>query len=293
MDKEMKKILAILLGIISFNSTSFAYDFSILQSKIDNVKSECSGIKSSLDTIFGLSVATTVSSGIGTLTSTGALVAGLKKRTQDYKLDEETLHNDIDRFIEDYNALTEDIKNSMKKSETLGNVRSALLAGTTVTSAVSTGTSIGTTLTASKLAEKMSNCNKSLQALKIAKSSTESETEDSLEPIDSTIIEIAKNILSTCIGYDESNIKSLKNFATANAVVSGIGTGISGVGTATSIMANKTKDKEKNKKLDTASNILSGVAIGTSGTSTTLSAIQISKAKKDSSIAEKCENILR
>ena len=289
----MKKLLITLLGITSFNGTSFAYDISTLQSKINSVKSECSGIKSSLDTIFGLSVATTVSSGLGTVTATGALITGLKKRNQDYKLDEETLHNNIDRFIDDYNKLTEDIKNSMKKSETLGNVRSALLAGTTITSAVSTGTSIGATLTAGKLAEKMSSCNKSLQALKIAKLSLENEiaTEDNNQT-GVILISTAQNILSSCTGFDEANIKTLKNIATANAVISGIGTGVSGVGTATSIMANKSKDKEKNKKLNTTSNVLAGVAIGTSATSTTLSAIQISKAKKDSDMAEKCENSL-
>ena len=81
--------------------------------------------------------------------------------------------------------------------------------------------------------------------------------------------------------------------------MSGIGTATASVGTVTSAMANNknrnvysNEGRVKEKNLNLASNILAGVTIGTSGASTTLSAIQISKAKKDSDMAEKCEKAL-
>ena len=82
--------------------------------------------------------------------------------------------------------------------------------------------------------------------------------------------------------------------------MSSIGTATAGAGTITSALANSKKvrnddsedGKKKEKNLNTASNILAGVTMGTSGASTALSAVQISKAKKDSEMAEKCESAL-
>ena len=400
------------------------FDTTDLKNKIEKVQSSCSGIKSSLDTIFGLSVATTVSSGLGTLASGGALATGLMKTQTDKKIQEgkgnqqhkcdidtspeldreskqfvqtrdnltkkwnETKEDDFRKRIEiakeikfafedfranklAYRNLFEAINNSdtllkeideepdynkkiekfefinsetnifllnlskqdeenyktrctndnsdTKKSIVLGNVRTGLMAGATLTSAISTGTSIGSTLTATKLAEKMSSCNSDLKALKIAKATAEAEEVPDTNPA----VQKATKILSACTGYDENNIKSLKNLTIANSIVSGIGTVAAGAGTVTSAMANsqkiregsakdssiliystdksKTNDEEgdkkqggmsKEKKLNLASNILAGVTLGTSATSTTLSAVQISKAKKDSEMAEKCESAL-
>lgn len=309
----MKKISILTLSLIMLGNVARADVNSALQnvnSKISAVQNSCSGIKSSLDTIFGLSVATTVSSGLGTVAAGGALAVGITKAVKDKKIEEketelkllesrtQNLSDDpeelkkqlteiLPQLEEDYVKLQKEISEDTKKSKTLGNVRTGLMAGATAISAVSTGTSLGATLTATKLAEKMMQCNADLQALKLAKSELEAEGETD---------EKADKILSVCTGYDEANIKSLKSLATANAVVSGIGTATAGAGTITSAMANSKKvragDKKKEKSLNLASNILAGVTMGTSATSTTLSAVQISKAKKDSEMAEKCENIL-
>lgn len=88
---------------------------------------------------------------------------------------------------------------------------------------------------------------------------------------------------------------------TASAIVSGIGTATAGAGTITSAMANSKKvredDSEKGRKkekgLNLASNILAGVTMGTSATSMVLSVTAISKAKKDSKMAEECEAVLK
>ncbi|MBP3616018.1 MAG: hypothetical protein J6J27_03835 [Alphaproteobacteria bacterium] len=303
----MKKVSILTLSLIMLGGIARAEDSVALQnvnSKIEAVQNTCSGIKSSLDTIFGLSVATTVSSGLGTVAAGGALAVGIAKAKtdkkqqdliamlDDYKINpteekKQEILKGFDNLKNSIDKAENEISNLEKKSKTLGNVRTGLMAGATATSAVSTGTSLGATLTATKLAEKMMQCNADLQALKLAKSELEAEGETN---------EKADKILSVCTGYDEANIKSLKSLATANAVVSGIGTATAGAGTITSAMANSKKvragDKKKEKSLNLASNILAGVTMGTSATSTTLSAVQISKAKKDSEMAEKCENIL-
>ncbi len=359
-----------------------------LDAKISTVQNYCSGIKSNIDTIFGLTVATTVSSALGTAVAADALVSGTIKENNDKKTEEielsdeyyankydewkkklESIKQDLDDYnqkdntstsvlaqkaeeilqldylidvrysdkydelkyvLQDYKDSFDTGRNSLiatklnsitratiadletitlenfksktlqglyeKKSKTFGNVRTGLMAGATVTSAVSTGTSIGSVLNASKLAEKMSDCNNALKDLKLAKSMAEA---DEFEPTKASVVK-AGEILSVCTGYDESNIQSLKKLATANTIVSGIGTATAGAGTVTSFMANSDnvrhdnsdEGKKKEKNLNLASNILAGVTIGTSGTSTALSVLQASKAKKDSEMAGKCEKAL-
>ena len=291
---------------------------SDLATKIDEVKVECSGIKSNLDTIFGLSVATTVSSGLGTLAAGGALGVGIAKSVTDKKIEKnklflETKSSRLDtsspenlkasatallsELDSDAEKLEAEISKLEKTSKTLGNIRTGLMAGATATSLVSTGTSIGATVTASKLAEKMSSCNAKLSELKIAKNTLIAVLEDAEQP---STIATADNILNACTGYDEANIKTLKTTMTASAVVSGIGSAVAGAGTVTSIMANTDKirndDSEKGQKkekaLNLTTNILAGVATGTSGASTVLSATAISRAKKDSEMAGNCESVL-
>ena len=312
----MKKISVFALAsMIMFNGVAKADKVDAvnnLKSKIEVVKEACSDIKSNLDSIFGLSVATTVSSGLGTVAAGGALAVGIAKAETDeeyeslselyknYKSNptEENKKKVLNSLkdIQEYFKNMQDVSALEKKSKTLGNVRTGLMVGATVTSAVSTGTSIGATLTATKLAEKMATCNKALKDLKSAKSSALAEDVEETE----TSVTKAGSILSACIGYDESNIETLKNLATANTIVSSIGTATAGAGTITSALANSKKvrnddsedGKKKEKNLNTASNILAGVTMGTSGASTALSAVQISKAKKDSEMAEKCESAL-
>ena len=91
-------------------------------------------------------------------------------------------------------------------------------------------------------------------------------------------------------GGIKSNLDTIFGLSVATTISSG-------AGTVTLSIANKRVDKtvncknkeyeqEKTKALNMISNILAGGTMGTSITSTTLSAVQISKAKKDSNMAE-------
>ena len=200
---------------------------------------------------------------------------------------------------EEYNKLKQEVDDETKKSKTLGNVRTGLMAGATVTSAVSTGTSIGATVNADKLAKKMSDCNQKLYELRIAKSELEA-----LESSDKSAVEAGENatrILGACTGYNKNNINTVKNKMTASAIISGIGTATGATGTITSAMANSKKvredDSEKGKKkeknLNLTANIMAGITTGTSLSTTVISATAIADAKKDSKMAEECEAVLK
>ena len=310
----MKKCFVLTLSFIMLYNTAKADVNSIisnLNTKISAVQESCSGIKKDFDTIFGLSVGTAVSSGLGTLAAGSALAVGIVKAKEDEKIEKleliksrtESLSNDpeelkkqiaeiLPQLNADYVNIQKKINEATDKSKQLGHARTGLMAGATATSAVSTGTSVGAVITADKLAQKIEKCNADLQALKIAKGKLEAEGGKS---------EQAENIIKNCTGYDKGNITALKNLATANAVLSGVGTATALTGTITSAIANtdkvrndnSEKGKKKEKNLNLVSNVFAGITTGTSVASTGLSVAQITKAKKDSEMAEKCEGVLQ
>ena len=271
-----------------------------LQQKISEVRSECSGIKKDLDTIFGFTTATTVASGLGTVAAGGALVTGIMKAKTDKELENLSKLSSVDLYNYALSLENEEKKTKLeKKSKTLGNVRTGLMAGATVTSAVSTGTSIGATVNAEKLAKKMSDCNQKLYELKIAKSELEA-----LETNDKSAVEAgetATKILGACTGYNKNNINTVKNKMTASAIISGIGTATGATGTITSAMANSqkvreddsVKGKKKEKNLNRDVEVGAGITTGTSLSTTVISATAIADAKKDSKMAEECEAVLK
>ncbi len=397
-----------------------------LNARIDEVKTQCSGIKNDLDSLFGLSKTTTIVSGVGTVMAGGALAAGLMKNKTDKIISGEEKvklgangeggnssesaseasesgansnanssssynNEEYEEVVEEYfgrnsdgtemseeekeafrksymdsdntkqyrdgliiykksttrkkktssssssdasnqNSASSNVANSAnisemlggdgklpanlsdinvadvlnknpemkgkadKVSKTMGHVRTGLMAGATVTSAVSLGTSVGSVNSAGSLADNMSKCNSALSALRSAKSAFEVELDGES---DASLIR-ANGILSACSDYDKENVKAIKNIMTASSVTSGIGTATGLAGTITSAMANSNKVRgdnsekgtKKEKNLNMASNILAGVTTGTSASSAVLGGISMSKVKKDFEKAERCESAL-
>ena len=292
--------------------------------KISEVKSECLGIKKDFDTLFGLNAVTAVSSFLGAGASGNALIAGVQKAKLDNEIaKEKTLPQMVDELYqvlllsqsnpenseemeEKRQQLLANIKQRQEKleneisekvelSKNLGTQRTFLLAGSTATSAVSTGTSIASVINAKKLAEKMSQCNQKLRELSLVKSRLDAEQENTTTSVK------AKDILDVCKGYSKDNINAVSGMMTGSAVVSGIGTLASGTGIVTSLLANKDEirnddseaGQEKEKNLNLVSNIMAGITTGTSITSTGLSGVSLVKAQEDSDRAEKCEEILK
>ena len=182
---------------------SLITSLSELAKSVNDAKSVCGNISDKLSTIFGLNIATTVSSGAGTLSAGGALGVGIAKAVKDGKiaekekelerlshladaLNENSSIDDIKKVydllqgqvMEQTNQLKEEIAKDTKQSKILGHVRTGLMAGATVTSGVSTATSIASSITAHEVAEDMAACSRKLADVASYKSAVELAKED-------------------------------------------------------------------------------------------------------------------
>lgn len=249
-----------------------------LNNKIAEAQSMCSGISGELNTIYGLDVATTATSAIGTLTAGGATAVGFVKNT--------------DKVVNS--------ENGDKKQKAMGHARTGLMAASIATSGVSLGTSAAASVNAGKVAEKMKQCNTVVGEIRSINGKLKALIADYKEETGSDFTEnkgvmiAANNIATNCQSFDIAGINTIKNSMTATAVISGIGTGTAIAGTATSAVANskKMEGNDKQKKLDLTSNIMAGITAGTSLTSATVSGAVIGKVKAAIAVAKTCESAL-
>ncbi|MBD5405540.1 hypothetical protein HDR59_03265 [bacterium] len=271
-----------------------------LQERRYNVKNSCSGIKDDLKAIQVLAGVSTGASAVGTLTSGGALVTGIMKAKTDKKLNE--LSNMSSLELYEYAKNLEEEKSKLeKKSKTLGNVRTGLMAGSIATSATSTITSGISTKKLDNLIDKMKDCDTAAKQIKSYISQIQSEIDDADDLKNYPLFEKAENIVKSCSGFDTANIKEIKSVMTASTVVGGIGAATSIAGTITSAMANskdvRNDDSEagvkKEKGLNIASNVMAGISTGTSAGGIVLGAITLNKLAKNVDVAEKCEDALK
>jgi len=285
---------------------------------IDEGQPTCSGIKANLDKIFGLVTASTISSAAGTVAAGSALAVGLIKSSKDKKaaaastdavkgivIGDDLTEKDFNNQLDDLVNIATGGDDYSKKSKSLGNARTALMATATATSAVSLGTSIASSMNAAQLADKMVECDKKVGAIKSEKSNAQAiydsyiiEADGKYSGVNATALDSAlkkaEGISQNCTGYDKNNISTLKNKMTASAIVSGIGTATGAAGTTTSVLANTNKmateeNKGKKKGFDIASNVLAGVTAGTSGATAILSGTALENAKRDSDMSGRCE----
>ncbi len=307
----------------------------ILNTNIEKAKDSCLGIKDDLKTIQVLAGVATGASSLGTLASGGALATGIVKSVKDKKIEEsKQQNNDIEKLLnmsdaefeqavlsgevsrilrelsdnitkddvkETQTALQKEIDKDTKTSQTLGNVRTGLMAGSIATSAASTITSGISIKKLDDLIGKMKDCNRAAQQIKSDISVIQSEIDDIEYLKDDYRFYKAGNIVNSCSGFDTNNIKEIKSVMTASTVVGGVGTVVSTAGTITSALANSKKirndDSEdgvkKEKGLNLASNIMAGVSTGTSAGGIVLGAVTLSKLSKNVDVAESCEDALK
>ena len=249
-----------------------------LNARLDEARSVCSGISGALNTIYGLDVATTAVSAVGTATAGGALAVGLIKNN--------------DKMIKG--------EDPEKTKKAMGHARTGLMAASVATSGVSLGTSAAASVNAGKVAEKMKQCNRVVGEIRTVSGKVRAlvadykeETSNDFTAGNATII-AADNISGACKGFDIAGINAIKNSMTASAVISGIGTGTAIAGTTTSAIANSGKvEGDKQKKLDLTSNIMAGITTGTSLTTTAVSGAVIGKVKAAIAVAKNCEAALK
>ena len=317
------------------NNTEIKKLLSNLQTDTERAKSFCSGIKDDLKTIQVLAGVSTGASSLGTLASGGALTTGIIKNVKDKKIEENKQeNNDIKKLLEmsdvelerailsgevsrvlsglpadatkeDMNekqtALQKEIDKDTKLSQTLGNVRTGLMAGSIATSATSTITSGISIKKLDDLMDKMRDCDTAAKQIKSSISQIVSEIDDTDDLKNYPLFEKAENIVKSCSGFDTANIKEIKSVMTASTVIGGIGAATSIAGTITSVMANsknvRNDDSEagvkKEKGLNVASNVMAGISTGTSAGGIVLGAVVLSKLAKNVENAEKCEDALK
>ena len=271
-----------------------------LQESINVARNYCFGIKDDLKAIQVLAGVSTGASAVGTLTSGGALVTGIMKAKTDKKLNE--LSNMSSLELYEYAKNLEGEKSKLeKKSKTLGNIRTGLMAGSIATSTTSTITSGISMKKLDNLIDKMQACDNWIGQVNFGISAVKSQIDDTDDLKDNQIFNKAQDIVKSCSGLDTSNIKEIKGVMTASTVVGGIGAATSIAGTITSAMANSknVRDAEgdeaekKEKNLNLASNIMAGISTGTSAGGIVLGAVTLSKLAKNVDIAEKCEDALK
>lgn len=312
----------LLINFCVFNA--FAAEPASFDIALESARIHCSGISSSMDDLKRMAGINTTVTGIGTAVGAGATISGIVKSKTDKSIEE--IKNLLDRYkmgsvegasvtntgfdktkvsklelataIKDYglkksddavkNPLEEQLKKEQQKSETLGNVRTGLMATSTVAN-------IAGAVMASKnradddLITKIQNCIKSVESLENAK--LQAHVVGELESSNSAR---ADRIIKACGEYEFADLSVINKKSDGATISSAIGavTGLSG--TITSGMANKKTDNaDREKNLNKASNILGGATTAASLTATVFNATQINAIKKIVDIADECEGALK
>lgn len=300
-----------MLGLAVVPSYATVYDLDVA---VQKVRENCLGINSRLDHMKLMAGISTGVGAVGTAVGAGALAAGIVKANTDKAIEDllekivkktekgqQASDKELDDLIADLEKnwdkyTTKDaemtkVDELTKKSKTLGNVRTGLLATNTATQVAGAALSSQTKVDGS-LKEQINRCIVASDDLK------ESMQQARLENKDTTR---AKRIVEACGEYRYVDLSKINNLATGATVTSSIGAVAGGVGTITSAVANtdstrndNTKDgKAKEKNLNTASNVLSGVSTATSAVSTVLNGVQIATIKKVVSVSDNCEKELQ
>lgn len=314
----MKKIL---FFIFSFMICGAAVA-SDLEIALRNTYTNCVGIEEQLSAMKKMAGINTAVTGVGTGLGIGAVAVGIAKKNVDAELEkkfqkmdswaygasgdvdvassEDWLKNfeksDGPSYGDENNTINgkKTFQELNDKSKKLGNWRTGLLVGNTVTNVA------GSVIAASNrvdetLQEQIQNCAAALRNLKKVIAQAR---------IDGLDITEAVEIESACGGVeslDAENIEKINKMATGGMVSALVGTGTGVVGTITSAIANSDRirkddteqGKKKERNLNTAANVLAAGSTVASAAATVFNASQIKTIQEATIIAEKCTEVLR
>ena len=263
----------------------------------------CVGIEEQLAGLKKMAGINTAVTGVGTAAGAGATVTGIVKSQKDKEISEIEIKLEKLREIETENAQTgnekaefdvfyrefensytniaqqlkdyqSEIDKLTQQSKKLGNWRTGLLAGSTVTN-IAGATIAGTNKVSVGLREQINICISAVDSLQ------QSMMQARLNGADITE---AQNIVDACGEYKYTDISKIDTRAKGAMISSIVGatTGLSG--TVVSASANTQNDntdsgRQREKNLNTAANVLSGVTTAASATATVFNATQISAIK--------------
>lgn len=304
-------LLAIIMPMVAYA------DEAALVSALQNTYSACIGIDEGLSDLKKMAGINTAITGVGTGLGVGATVVGIVKEKKDQAadklkldklraIDNQRIENetpatgreDLDAFSAAWEStpygqkVESDIEKLDRQSKSLGNWRTGLLAGNTVTN-VAGAIIAGTNKTDGDLQSQIDNCKTAIGELRRARARAR---------IDGINVDEANAIVSACEGFETVDISKINERANSAMISSAIGATTGLAGTITSGVANSDSvrnqgeggtrtDKEKN--LNTASNVLAGASTVASATATIFNATQIKAIKDVANVAAKCTEALK
>jgi hypothetical protein len=313
---DMKKNVVFLLLSVIFMGNSANAELLDLNTALQNTYKSCVGIDEILTDMKKLAGINTAVTAVGSGLGIGATVTGFVKASKDKKIEqllrrlkeiEETKQNtdvpdkrEVLSAADDYfsenkdenraNEYQSEIDKLTKQSKSLGNWRTGLLAGNTVTNIA--GAIIAGKNNGDEVQILIDECRNSVSELNNSILQAKMNGEDISE---------AQNIKTACSAYDMVDVSKINIRAKGAKVSSIIGAGMGAAGTITSGIANSDKirdddtntGKQKEKNLNTAANVLSVGATAATISATVFNATQISAIKKAASAAQECEKALR
>lgn len=280
--------------------------------------SSCVGIDEELADLKKMAGINTAVTAVGTAAGLGATVVGLVKVSKDKKAEElEAMLREIDEmqagqepltseefdvFLSEFNSvydtnlenaktIQDELDKTVKQSKNLGNWRTGLMAGATVTN-VAGAIIAGGNKVDGDLKAQIDNCRASVAQLR------NSIMQARMDGLD---ISEAQTIANACGEFEFADLSKINTKAQGAMISSAVGAVTGLGGTITSAVANtdKTRNdnsesgKKKEKTLNTTANILSGATSVASATATVFNATQISAIKKVAEIASKCTGVLK
>lgn len=305
--------LPFVLLLFGVNTAFAATDLDVA---IDNVRRNCGNISSELNHMKTMAGINTAVTGVGTVTGGVGLATGVAKSGVDSEIeqlekeieeleksrgdvpiehleieDEALFKRQVAEFIASYQAKEQELSAAEKKSKTLGNVRTGMLATSTATNIA--GTVIAATNRVDgDLQTQINACRISVKEL--ANTHMQARISKSADDME---LSRAERIVTACGAWDTVDISSINKKSTGAAVSSGVGAALGLAGTITSASANsdsvRNGDRDKEKNLNNAANVLAGGTTVASGVATVFNATQISAIKRAASAADECEGALR
>ncbi len=287
-----------------------------LDTVLRNAYSQCIGIDDALADMKKIAGINTSVTAVGTGLGVGATVAGLVKSAKDKEIEKELqklkeieknrslsqnpgeivvlgevsqyyLQHQNPEKAKEYQRQIETLTSDSKK---LGNWRTGLLAGNTVTNVV--GAVLANKNDGSDIQKHINKCRGAVSELNDALFQARINRQDVAD---------ADDIITACSAYNTVDISKIIIRADGAKISSIVGAGIGGVGTVTSAMANSSNvrnddsenGKQKEKILNVTSNALAIGAASASLVATIFNATQISAIKKAAEAAQQCEKALR
>lgn len=279
---------------------------------VHDIRNSCSDILNDLNNLKTMAGINTAVTGAGTLSAAGALYAGvnkanidkqandLKKQLDDIEnmSDEEFLAflkamGEYEESLNTYQTNCNAKKEMEKKSKTLGNVRTGLMAGNTATAIAGTVIANKNKNKSKTISEKINDC---LTTINLRRDDIIKSRFDCGEQEYENLHKMEK----ACRDFSPKHLEKITTNSTIATVSSAINIGTGVAGTATSAAANsdsvRNNDTDagvrREKKLNTSANVFAGASAVASGVSTIFNAMTIKAINDNLKIAQSCMEAL-